>query len=49
MGRNDLAVLAWAGRGVAMANAHPEVFDLADEVAAHHGDDGVAEVVERLL
>ncbi len=44
---NDLEMLAWAGHGVAMANAHPEVTAIASEIAPHHGDDGVAAVLER--
>ncbi|MCW2606763.1 MAG: Cof-like hydrolase [Frankiales bacterium] len=44
---NDLPMLSWAGRGVAVANAHPEVLALADEVTAHVDDDGVAQVLER--
>ena len=31
---NDLPMLAWAGRGLAVANAHPEVLAAADEVIA---------------
>lgn len=46
---NDLPMLAWAGRAVAVANAHPEVIDIADELTASNDDDGVALVVERLL
>lgn len=46
---NDLPMLAWAGHSVAVANAHPEVQVLADEVTASNDDDGVALVVERLL
>jgi hypothetical protein len=46
---NDLPMLAWAGTGVAVANAHPEVLAVADEVTASNDDDGVALVVERLL
>ena len=45
---NDLPMLAWAGRAVAVANAHPEVLALADEVTASNDDDGVALVLERL-
>ncbi len=45
---NDLPMLSWAGAGVAVANAHPEVIDLADEVTAANDDDGVALVLERL-
>jgi Cof subfamily protein (haloacid dehalogenase superfamily) len=46
---NDLPMLAWAGRSVAVANAHPEVLAAADEVTASNDEDGVALVVERLL
>lgn len=48
-GLNDLEMLAWAGRGFAMANASEEVRAAADEVAESHADDGVARVIERLL
>jgi HAD superfamily hydrolase (TIGR01484 family) len=44
---NDLELLSWAGHGVAMANAHPELAAIANEIAPHHGDDGVAAVLER--
>jgi hypothetical protein len=46
---NDLPMLAWAGRGVAVANAHPEVLAAADEITAANDDCGVAQVLERLL
>ena len=46
---NDLPMLAWAGHGVAVANAHPEVLAAADEVTAANDDCGVAQVLERLL
>lgn len=46
---NDLPMLAWAGRGFAVANAHPAVLAAADEVCAANDDDGVATVLERLL
>jgi len=45
---NDIPMLLWAGRGVAMGNAHPEVLAAADEVTAPNSDDGVARVLERL-
>jgi Cof subfamily protein (haloacid dehalogenase superfamily) len=45
---NDVPMLAWAGRGVAVANAHAEVLAIADEVTASNDDDGVAIVLERL-
>jgi Cof subfamily protein (haloacid dehalogenase superfamily) len=44
---NDLPMLAWAGHAVAMANAHPAVLDVADEVTAPNSEDGVALVLER--
>ena len=46
---NDIPMLAFAGHGVAMANAHAEVLDMADEVAASNEEDGVAQIIERLL
>ena len=44
---NDIPMLLWAGHGVAMGNAHPDVLAAADEVAAPNTDDGVARVLER--
>jgi Cof subfamily protein (haloacid dehalogenase superfamily) len=44
---NDREMLLWAGFGVAMGNADRSVQKLADWVAGHADDDGVAEVVER--
>ncbi|WP_115850065.1 HAD family hydrolase [Thermasporomyces composti] len=41
-GSNDLEMLSWAGRGVAMGNAASEVKDVADDVTASVDDDGVA-------
>jgi hypothetical protein len=46
---NDIPMIRWAGRGVAVANAHPTVRAVADEVTASNDDDGVAMVLERLL
>ncbi len=46
---NDLPMLAWAGLGVAVANAHAEVLAAADEVTASNDEDGVAQLIERLL
>jgi hypothetical protein len=45
---NDLAMLEWAGHGVAVANAHPDVLAVVDEVTATNDADGVAQVLERL-
>jgi Cof subfamily protein (haloacid dehalogenase superfamily) len=44
---NDIPMLVWAGHGVAMGNAHPEVLSAADEVTAPNSDDGVGRVLER--
>lgn len=44
---NDLEMLRWAGHGVAMGNAHPALLDVADEVTAANGEDGLALVLER--
>jgi hydroxymethylpyrimidine pyrophosphatase-like HAD family hydrolase len=44
---NDLPMLAWAGRGVAVANAHPEVLAAADEVTGSNDEDGVADYLSR--
>ena len=46
---NDLAMLSWAGWGVAVANAHSEVIAAADEVTASNDESGVAAVLERLV
>lgn len=45
---NDVAMLEWAGRGVAVANAHWTAIEAADEMTASNDDDGVAQVVEAL-
>ncbi|WP_317444824.1 HAD family hydrolase [Streptomyces collinus] len=46
---NDIPMFDWAGRGVAMANAHPELKAVADEVTTSNEDDGIAVVLERLF
>ena len=48
-GRNDIEMLAWAARSVAMGHAPPEVQQAADEVAAPVTEDGLAEVLESVL
>ncbi|MFF2010157.1 HAD family hydrolase [Streptomyces sp. NPDC058195] len=45
---NDLPMFHTAGYGVAMANAHPDLRAVADEVTSSNERDGVAEVLERL-
>ncbi|WP_329315617.1 HAD family hydrolase [Streptomyces sp. NBC_01262] len=46
---NDIPMFGWAAYGVAMANAHDELKAVADEVTASNDEDGIAEVLERLL
>jgi Cof subfamily protein (haloacid dehalogenase superfamily) len=46
---NDLAMMRWAGHRVAVSNAHGAVLSEAHEVAPSNDDDGVAEIIERLL
>lgn len=46
---NDIPMLEWAGHGVAVANAHPDVLAIARECAPSNDEDGVAIVLERLL
>lgn len=41
-GLNDLSMLQYAGIGVAMANAVPQLKDAADEVTLSHDADGIA-------
>lgn len=44
---NDREMIAWAGWGVAMGNAHPELKAIANEVTGTNAEDGVAAVLER--
>jgi len=44
---NDIEMLTWAGCGVAMENAHPEVKAAADAVTVANHQAGVAKVLER--
>ena len=47
---NDLPMFAWAGWGrVAVANAHPSLLAVADEVTLTNDEDGVAVYLDRLL
>lgn len=46
---NDLAMLREVGHPYAMANGHPALHAEGFPIAPHHGDDGVAQVLERLL
>jgi Cof subfamily protein (haloacid dehalogenase superfamily) len=44
---NDVPMLLWAGHGVAMGNAHPDVLAAANEITAANNQDGLALVLER--
>jgi len=46
-GRNDVEMLTWAGRGVALGGAPPEVRAAADHVTASFADDGTALELDR--
>ncbi|WP_051442247.1 HAD family hydrolase [Arthrobacter sp. H14] len=48
-GRNDVEMLSWAARGIAMGQAPAEVADAASEVTTSVYDDGAAKVLRRLL
>ena len=48
-GPNDLPMLAWAGGSYAVANAHPEVLDLARHVIPSNADEGVADLIDAVL
>jgi len=47
---NDLPMFAWAGWGrVAVANAHPSLMAVADEVTLSNDEDGVAVYLDKLM
>ncbi|MFV2102251.1 HAD family hydrolase [Micromonospora sp. LOL_024] len=46
---NDVPMLTWAGRAVAVANGHPAVLAIADEVASANSVDGVATYLEKVF
>ncbi|MDH6112054.1 Cof subfamily protein (haloacid dehalogenase superfamily) [Kitasatospora sp. MAP12-15] len=46
---NDLEMLAWAGTGYAVANAHPHVLAAVANRTVSNQEDGVARVIEQLL
>lgn len=46
-GRNDIEMLQWAGRGVAMGQAVQEVIDVADAVTESVYEDGAAVEIDR--
>jgi hydroxymethylpyrimidine pyrophosphatase-like HAD family hydrolase len=48
-GRNDIEMVCWAGRGLAMGNAGDELKQVADEVIPDVRADGVAQILEALV
>ncbi len=46
---NDVPMLVWAGAGYAMSGGHPEALAAASQLAPPCAQDGVAQVLERLL
>jgi Cof subfamily protein (haloacid dehalogenase superfamily) len=48
-GENDRELLDWAGFGVAVANAHPDVLERADLIVAPVQEEGVADLLETYL
>lgn len=48
-GFNDISMLRYAGLGVAMANAQPEVKAVADYITLSNEEDGVAAVIEKFI
>jgi hydroxymethylpyrimidine pyrophosphatase-like HAD family hydrolase len=46
---NDIPMLSWVGRAVAMGNAHPAVKEVADEVTWTNDEDGVARYLRDLF
>jgi hydroxymethylpyrimidine pyrophosphatase-like HAD family hydrolase len=46
---NDFEMIKWAGHGVAMANGHPELKRVAQEVALSNDEHGVARILDRLI
>ena len=47
--RNDVPMMRWAGIGVAMANALPEVRSAVAHITESNTDDGVARAIERYV
>lgn len=45
--QNDISMLEFAGRGVAMGNACPELKAVADEITTTNDEDGIAETLRR--
>ena len=48
-GENDIELLEWAGYGIAVANAHERLIEIADYVCPPVTEEGVAQVIEAVL
>lgn len=48
-GFNDISMIRFAGVGVAMGNAKPEVKEAADYITASNDEDGLVEVIHRFI
>jgi hydroxymethylpyrimidine pyrophosphatase-like HAD family hydrolase len=48
-GYNDLTMIQYAGKGVAMGNAQKEVREAADYITLTNDEDGVAHVIDKFL
>ena len=46
---NDSDILQNVGKGVAVANAIPNIKEIADEIALSNDEDGVAKYIEKEL
>jgi Cof subfamily protein (haloacid dehalogenase superfamily) len=46
---NDIDMIKYAGLGVAMGNAFPEVKEIADYITCTNEEDGVAEVINKFI
>lgn len=48
-GFNDITMIQYAGLGVAMENAKPEVKEAADYITASNDEDGLVEVIDKFI
>ena len=46
---NDLSMIQYAGKGVAMGNGQPEVKEAADYVAPSNDEDGIVEIIKKFM
>ena len=46
---NDLPMIKWAGTGVAVGNAHPQVKEAADFVTGSNDEAGVIQALEKFI